>query len=276
VLRQRVISAAVLVPILVGALVFGDAGIAIVVGVVTGLAAVEVFRLLRAAGYPSLAALGTVLAIAVVVDAAQPRLVDGSGAMLLAIGAMIIAAGAFALPDPRDGLATWVTTVFGAFYVSLLAFVVRLGHAAPGIPSGAPLASLGAQVGWILLLILGVWAFDTGAYFVGRRFGRRRFLVHISPSKTYAGLVGGTVAATAVVALLLAGLGQPPVAGLALGPLVAVASQAGDLAESLLKRAAGAKDSGTLIPGHGGILDRIDSFLFAAPVVTLYVVVAVR
>jgi phosphatidate cytidylyltransferase len=276
VLRQRVISAAVLVPILVGALILGDVGIAIVVGVVTGLAAVEVFRLLRAAGYPSLAALGTVLAIAVVVDAAQPRLVDGSGVMLLAIGAMIIAAGAFALPDPRDGLATWVTTVFGAFYVSLLAFVVRLGHVAPVLPSGAPLANLGAQTGWILLLILGVWAYDTGAYFVGRRFGRRRFLVHISPSKTYAGLVGGTVAATAVVALLLAGLGQPPVAGLVLGPLVAVASQAGDLAESLLKRAAGAKDSGTLIPGHGGILDRIDSFLFAAPVVPLYVVVAVR
>jgi phosphatidate cytidylyltransferase len=276
VLRQRVISAAVLVPILVGALILGDAGIAIVVGVVTGLAAVEVFRLLRAAGYPSLAALGTVLAIAVVADAAQPRLVDGSGAMLLAIGAMIIAAGAFALPDPRDGLATWVTTVFGAFYVSLLAFVVRLGHVAPILPSGAPLANLGAQVGWILLLILGVWAYDTGAYFVGRRFGRRRFLVHISPSKTYAGLVGGTVAATAVVALVLAGLGQPPVAGLVLGPLLAIASQAGDLAESLLKRAAGAKDSGTLIPGHGGILDRIDSFLFAAPVVTLYVVVAVR
>jgi phosphatidate cytidylyltransferase len=276
VLRQRVISAAVLVPILVGALILGDAGIAIVVGVVTGLAAVEVFRLLRAAGYPSLAALGTVLAIAVVADAAQPRLVDGSGAMLLAIGAMIIAAGAFALPDPRDGLATWVTTVFGAFYVSLLAFVVRLGHVAPILPSGAPLANLGAQVGWILLLILGVWAYDTGAYFVGRRFGRRRFLVHISPSKTYAGLVGGTVAATAVVAVLLAGLGQPPVAGLVLGPLLAIASQAGDLAESLLKRAAGAKDSGTLIPGHGGILDRIDSFLFAAPVVTLYVVVAVR
>jgi phosphatidate cytidylyltransferase len=276
VLRQRVISAAVLVPILVGALILGDAGIAIVVGVLTGLAAVEVFRLLRAAGYPSLATLGTVLAIAVVVDAAQPRLIDGSGAMLLAVGAMIIAAGAFALPDPRDGLATWVTTVFGAFYVSLLAFVVRLGHVAPVVPSGAPLANLGSQGGWILLLILGVWAYDTGAYFVGRRFGRRRFLVHISPSKTYAGLVGGTVAATVVVALLLAGLGQPLVAGLVLGPLVAVASQAGDLAESLLKRAAGAKDSGTLIPGHGGILDRIDSFLFAAPVVTLYVVVAVR
>jgi phosphatidate cytidylyltransferase len=276
VLRQRTISAAVLVPVLVGALILGGLWIAGVVALLTGLAAVEVFRLLRAAGYPSLAALGTVLAIAVVVDAAQPRLVEGSGVILFAIGAMIIAAGAFALPDPRDGLATWVTTVFGAFYVALLAFVVRLGHVSPGLPAGAPLAQLGAERGWILLLVLGVWAYDTGAYFVGRRFGRRRFLTHISPSKTYAGLVGGTIAATVVVALLLAGLGQPPVAGLVLGPLVALASQAGDLAESMLKRAAGAKDSGNMIPGHGGILDRIDSFLFAAPVVTLYVVAAVR
>jgi phosphatidate cytidylyltransferase len=276
VLRERVVSAAVLIPVLVIALVLGGLWIALVVAVATGLAAVEVFRLLRAAGYPSLAPLGTVLALAVVFDAAQPRLVDGSGVMLFAVGAIIVAAGSFALPDPRDGLATWVTTVFGAFYVALLAFVVRLGHVAPALPAGAPLEQLGSERGWILLLVLGVWAYDTGAYFVGRRFGRRRFLAHLSPSKTYAGLIGGTVAATIVVALLLAGLGQAPVAGLALGPLVALASQAGDLAESMLKRAAGAKESGTLIPGHGGILDRVDSFLFAAPVVTLFVVAAVR
>ena len=275
-LRQRVVSAAVLIPVLVVALALGGLWIALVVAVATGVAAVEVFRLLRAAGYPSLAPLGTVLALVVVFDAAQPRLVDGSGVMLFAVGAMIVAAGSFALPDPRDGLATWMTTVFGAFYVALLAFVVRLGHVAPALPDGAPLLQLGPERGWILLLVLGVWAYDTGAYFVGRRFGRRRFLAHLSPSKTYAGLVGGTVAATIVVALLLAGLGQPPVAGLVLGPLVTLASQAGDLAESMLKRAAGAKESGTLIPGHGGILDRVDSFLFAAPVVTLYVVAAVR
>jgi phosphatidate cytidylyltransferase len=123
-----------------------------------------------------------------------------------------------------------------------------------------------------VLLILAVWSYDTGAYLVGRQFGREKFLTHISPSKTYAGLVGGVVASTVVVAMMLVGLGQPPVHALLLGPLAALAAQAGDLAESMLKRAAGSKDSGTLIPGHGGMLDRVDSFLFAAPVVTLYVV----
>ena len=165
-----------------------------------------------------------------------------------------------------------MATVFGALYVGLLAFVIRLGHAGPPVPAGAPLEVLGPERGWIVLLILAVWSYDTGAYLVGRQFGREKFLTHISPSKTYAGLVGGIVTTTVVVALMLFGLGQPPVHALLLGPLTALAAQAGDLAESMLKRAAGSKDSGTLIPGHGGMLDRVDSFLFAAPVVTLYVV----
>jgi phosphatidate cytidylyltransferase len=131
---------------------------------------------------------------------------------------------------------------------------------------------LGPERGWIVLLILAVWSYDTGAYLVGRQFGREKFLTHISPSKTYAGLVGGVIATTVVVALMLIGLGQAPVHALVLGPLAALSAQAGDLAESMLKRAANTKDSGNLIPGHGGMLDRVDSFLFAAPVVTLYVV----
>jgi phosphatidate cytidylyltransferase len=276
VLRERAVSASILVPPIAILLALGGPWIAVLVAVLTGLAAIEVFRLLRAAGYPSLPALGVVLALAVVAEASVPGLVLGSGLLLGAVGIILVAVGAFAAADPRVGVATLMTTVIGALYVSLLGFVVRLGLAAPPLAAEAPLQALGAERGWILLLVLAVWAYDTGAYLVGRRFGRRRFLEHISPSKTYAGLFGGTVATTVVASLLLTALGQPWPGGLLLGPLVAAAAQAGDLAESMLKRAAGAKDSGALIPGHGGILDRVDSFLFAAPVVTLYVVAVVR
>ena len=250
-----------------------------VVAVATALAARETFQLLTGAGYPSLAWLGIAFTTALVLDAAVVPAIDSSGVLLIAIGSILAAVGAFTRIDPRDGLPTWFGTVFGALYASLLAFVLRLGHAAPPIPDGAPLADLlrgEPGRGWILLLVLAVWAYDTGAYFVGKRFGRRRFLSHISPSKTYAGLVGGIIAATIVVAVVLAGLGATAAAALLLGPLLALAAQAGDLAESMLKRAAGAKDSGTLIPGHGGILDRVDSFLFAAPVALLYVLAAYR
>jgi phosphatidate cytidylyltransferase len=164
-----------------------------------------------------------------------------------------------------------MATVFGAFYISLLSFIIRLGHVGPEVPASAPLSLIGPERGWILMLLFAVWAFDTGAYLVGRSIGRTKFLVHISPSKTVEGVAGGVVASTLVVAAMLWGLGQNPLHALILGPLTALAAQAGDLAESVIKRAAGAKDSGTLIPGHGGMLDRVDSFIFAAPVMTLYV-----
>jgi phosphatidate cytidylyltransferase len=275
-LRQRAISAALLVPPLVIVLAVGGAWIVALMVVATALAAVEIFRLLRSAGYPSIPLLGVVLAVGLVLDAAAPQQLEASGLLLVAVGLILAAVGAFAKRDPREGLPTWFATVFGALYASLLAFVVRLGQAAPEPPAGAPLVALGGERGWIILLVLGVWAYDTGAYFVGRRFGRTKFLTHISPSKTYAGLVGGFVACTIAVTAIAAGLGEPLNVGLLLGPLLAGAAQAGDLAESMLKRAAGTKDSGSLIPGHGGILDRLDSFLFAAPVVTLFVLAAVR
>jgi phosphatidate cytidylyltransferase len=192
--------------------------------------------------------------------------------MLVALGVVLAGVGSFSRQDPRDGMVAWIATVFGAIYVGLIGFVLQVATYAPGVPAGAALEVLGSERGWILVLVLGVWSYDTGAYLVGRQIGRHRFIVHISPAKTIEGLVGGLVACTTVTALLLAGLGQSPVHALLLGPLLGLAAQAGDLAESMLKRAAGAKDSGTLIPGHGGILDRIDSFLFAGPVVALYAV----
>jgi phosphatidate cytidylyltransferase len=271
-MRQRALSAAVLVPFLLVVIALGGPVLAVAVAIVTLIAAVELFALLKAAGNAPFLALGTALALVVVFDAVVPQVLEGSGLLLGAIGIVLVAVASFAKLEPRDGLGAWMTTVFGAFYVSLLAFILRLGHAAPAVPPGSPFAALGAERGWILLLILAVWSFDTGAYLVGRRFGRTTFLTHISPSKTVEGVVGGVAAATIVVGLMLWGLGQNPLHAIALGPLAGLAAQAGDLAESLIKRAAGAKDSGTLIPGHGGMLDRVDSFLFAAPVVTLYVV----
>ena len=269
-LRTRALSALVLVPPLIVALIIGIPALAAVLALVAALAGVEVFRLLRAAGYPSLALFGTAVAIALVLEAGF-RPGGDKGLLLVAVAAVLAGVGAMMRPDPRDGLATWATTVFGAVYVGLISFVLHVATMAPAVPAGSTLEPLGAERGWVLLLVLAVWSYDTGAYLVGRQIGRHKFLTHISPSKSIEGLVGGLIAATVVTALLLAGLGQAPVGALLLGPLVGLAAQAGDLAESMLKRAAGAKDSGTLIPGHGGILDRIDSFLFAGPVVALYV-----
>ena len=271
-MRERAISAAILVPVLLVVLALGGVVLAAAVALVVAFAGRETFALLKGAGQRTLPALGTALALAVVLDAAFPKVLEGSGLLLVAVGIVLVAVAAFFEPDPRDGLATWMATVFGALYVSLLSFIVRLGHAAPVVPADAPFAALGAERGWVLMLLLAVWSYDTGAYLVGKQFGQAKFLTHISPSKTYAGLIGGIVATTVVVAIMLWGLGQTPLHAIVLGPLVALVAQAGDLAESMLKRASGAKDSGTLIPGHGGMLDRIDSFLFAAPIMTLYVV----
>ena len=242
----------------------------------TAIAAVEVFRLLHGGGYAPFLALGTAFAVTIVLDAAFPEVLEGSGLLLGAIGIVLVAVASFIKADPRDGLQSWMATVFGAFYISLLSFIIRLGHAGPDIPPSAPLDFLGPERGWILMLLLAVWAFDTGAFLVGRTIGRTKFIAHISPAKTVEGVAGGVVASTVVVGALLWGLGQNPVHALLLGPLVALAAQAGDLAESVIKRAAGAKDSGTIIPGHGGVLDRVDSFIFAAPVMTLYVLTFLR
>lgn len=144
------------------------------------------------------------------------------------------------------------------------------------IPAWAALALIHASEPnghrWLLLALLVIWAADTGAYFAGRYFGKHKLSPRISPNKTIEGLVGGA-AASLLVALVGAPLAGASLAQLPWVALVVVVtigfSVVGDLFESLLKRHVGAKDSGDLIPGHGGVLDRIDSVLAALPVFAL-------
>lgn len=125
---------------------------------------------------------------------------------------------------------------------------------------------------WLLYGLLVNWAGDIGAYYVGRAFGRRKLAPSVSPKKTWEGSIGSVIAACLIAGgyLLVFVPGTRLVAAILLTVVANVAGQLGDLAESAMKRGAGVKDSGTLLPGHGGFLDRVDSTLFALPVIYAY------
>jgi phosphatidate cytidylyltransferase len=161
-------------------------------------------------------------------------------------------------------------TAFGAVYAGgMLTFAWLLRHHRFVVTS---------QAGTVLVLypVLLTWASDTGAYFAGRAFGRAKLMPSISPGKTRAGAVGALLV-TMVVSLVYNAVVLRPAAQLALtiwtaavfGLVISAAGQVGDLFESMLKRQAGVKDSSTLLPGHGGILDRLDSLYFVLPVAYL-------
>ncbi len=126
---------------------------------------------------------------------------------------------------------------------------------------------------WLLYVFLMVWCADSGAYFVGRKLGRRKMAPNVSPNKSMEGLAGGLVTGLIVVIAIsvfkLQLTGVALVAFIALSALTILASVLGDLFESMLKRRAKVKDSGTILPGHGGVLDRIDSLLSATPLFAL-------
>ena len=169
------------------------------------------------------------------------------------------------------------STVFGVLYTGgMLSFGYAIryhDYVIEGVR--VPLGSVAVASGGLLLLLplLLTWASDIGAFFVGRAFGKRKLMPSVSPGKTVAGAIGGLVV-TVIVGWLYTRFVLAPTTQLAFvrggvfifGFLVSVAAQVGDLAESLLKREAGMKDSSHIIPGHGGVLDRFDSLLFVLPV----------
>jgi phosphatidate cytidylyltransferase len=124
---------------------------------------------------------------------------------------------------------------------------------------------------WVLLTMVLAWGSDTSAYFVGRKFGKTKLAPRISPKKTLEGSAGG-LAAAVVGALIMSFFlpGLPPIDAIALGILAGAAGQAGDLLMSVLKRSSGVKDSGGILPGHGGILDRVDALAFTGPATWAY------
>jgi len=149
-----------------------------------------------------------------------------------------------------------VWRLFGLAYVAIpCAALVWLRS----VPEGAAV---------VLSLLLAVWATDIGAYFAGRMLGGPKLAPAISPNKTWAGLGGGMLAAAIVMAICVSFSPYPTGVGSAVvvGFFVAILGQAGDLFESWIKRRAGVKDSGNLIPGHGGLLDRIDGLILTTPV----------
>jgi phosphatidate cytidylyltransferase len=168
----------------------------------------------------------------------------------------VIIFGHYALYYPKISFAQAAYGFVGFIYpVALFTYLYHLRE----LPNG---------LYWCFYVFLLVWITDSGAYFAGNVFGKRKLAPKVSPNKSVEGAVGGVLAALlfGFVFWVVTKEGTLP-AILALSLLTSIVSQIGDLFESALKRSAGVKDSGALIPGHGGILDRFDSFLFALPIV---------
>jgi phosphatidate cytidylyltransferase len=273
-MRERAISAVVIAVVVIVFFLLGQPWLTFGIAALSLLAAIEVFRLLPPAGFPVALLPGVIFPPLAALALGLDLLDVGWIAIYVALVLVVLAIDAFRRPEVRDGFLVWMGGSFGVLYASMLAFMAAILVVAPRIPDDAPLAGIfSAGQTWLLVLVLTVWSFDTFAYLAGRTFKKGRFLNHISPNKTWSGVIGGTVAAVIVGGLLSWAAGQWLPGGMIMGLLVAIAGQSGDVAESMLKRTAGAKDSSNLIPGHGGILDRVDSFLFAAPVVYAYLLI---
>ena len=257
-INKRVLTSAVAVPILyVIVWVLPPAFFVWLVMVAAVLGQHELYRMAEARGIKPLSVLGMLLGGLLILS-----LQGMDGVYFITLSLLLIMLARLFSRRPVEGAVEDIAVTFlGIFYVALLfgfQALIRLGMD-------------GKQ--WLVFMYLVIWASDIGAYYVGTAWGRHRLYEKISPKKSIEGLIGGTLAA--VAAGLLCRIWFFPSLGMTeaamLGLALALAGTLGDLTESLIKRSAGVKDSGTLIPGQGGILDRMDSMLFAAPVLYYYI-----
>ena len=268
-MRTRTLSAIVLLPLVALATWAGGWVLAAVIVVVTIRAAYEMFALTKSAGYqPSLVMAGLIIAGFLVASRYPDWPLIG-----LVLAASVIGSLTWQLFRPPDHQPTqsWALTLGAGLWLGWLGSHFVL------IRDLAPDFSLGEGTRWLALTFLVTWINDSAAYGVGKAIGRHPCAPYLSPKKTWEGTIGGWiggVAATMLLGYWLVGL--PWLHGLLLGALIATVAPFGDLAKSMVKRQYKVKDFATLIPGHGGMFDRIDSLLFVAPVVYYYATMVVK
>jgi phosphatidate cytidylyltransferase len=271
-LTKRIIVSLIAAPLAIWAVWLGGPALAVLLSVTAGLGAYEFYRLAIGAGSVPLWGHGVVLS-ALVPLFVHARFLglwapDVTVVMVLVLELLTVALwvrGSSGKPLEVVGI-----TVLGVFYTGgMMSFAYALRYHPYAIGAAAGTALL------VLPLLL-TWGTDIGAYVFGRAFGRRKLMPEVSPGKTIAGAVGGLAVAIAISVCYerfalrpAASLGLTLWGAVLFGGVVSVAAQIGDLVESMLKRQAGVKDSSHLIPGHGGVLDRIDSLLFTLPVAYL-------
>jgi len=270
-LTRRIIFAVIAAPASVAIVYWGDWALAIVLSVLAALAAWEFFRMARETGALPLEPAGIALAalLPIAVHAQRLGLYTLSLTAMVAM-ALVLFASTIWLRGPTGKPVSSVSiTAFGVLYAGVFAYIYALRYHdyAVGAVAGTAL---------VFLPIFLTWTTDVGAYAFGRMFGRKKLIPSVSPGKTVEGAVGG-LGLTIVICLLYVRFILMPYAQLGLtiqgavlfAIVVSVAAQTGDLAESLLKREAGVKDSSSILPGHGGILDRFDALLFVMPIAFL-------
>lgn len=255
----RTISALIGAPLLLGLTFLGGYYTAFLISVLSALALIEFLRIgerigIRAWYIPVFAA-GLIWLLTVFWG-------ERVWMLPLLLVWLLVCIGAFALTYPEIELSSALYN-----FLSIIYPVVLMSHL-------YLVRELPAGVKWAFLTFFLVWSTDTGAYIIGRGFGRHLLAPKVSPQKTVEGAMGGLLTSVGVGLLLWRYMGGAPLEvflGLAL--IVGITAQIGDLFESALKRSAHVKDSGRLIPGHGGILDRFDSFMFALPLVYYFLVI---